>query len=151
MTKTLGEVFTEARKITKPTEKTEFLRKHLSPALAWLLQLAFNDDVKWLLPEGTPPYKAEKAGPGLTESHLMREMRRLYIFLDGGEPGLKQLRRELIFRDMLQVLDNDEVELLISVKDKTFPKVFKCTKAFVEKTFPGLLQQPFTLKFIRNR
>jgi Family of unknown function (DUF6433) len=149
MTQTLGEVFVAGRKLTKADERVQHFRKHLSPALAWTLQLAFNDQVKWLLPEGTPPYKPEVAGPGLTESHLMRELRRLYIFLEGGEPGLTQLRRELIFRDMLQILDANETELLISIKDKTFSKQFKCTKAFVEKTFPGLLQQPFNIHFRR--
>jgi len=149
MTRTLGEILDTARKMTKPTEKTEYLRHHYTLGLGWFLMLAFSD-VKWLLPEGTPPYQAGRATAGLTASHLVRELRRFYIFLDGGNPGLKQLRREMIFRDLLQTLDPTEVELLLSVKDKTFAKDFKCTEAFVRKTFPGLLESPFDIHFIKE-
>jgi hypothetical protein len=149
MTRTLGEVLDAARKLTKPTEKAAYLQQQMSPALAWLLQLAFSE-VKWLVPEGTPPFKPEPGGPGLTASHLMRELRRLYIFLEGGIADLAQIRRELLFRDLLQVIDKTEVELLIAVKDKKFAKQFKCTEAFVKKTFPGLLETPFSIHFLKQ-
>lgn len=147
MTRTLGEVLVLVRDADTKS-KVDVLQKYQSSGLCWLLQLAFSG-TKWALPEGLPPFTPDPGPIGLTASHLLRELRRLYIFLDGGAPQLAQLRREIMFRDLLQTLDKNEIALLTSVKDKTFSKEYKLSKAQVEKAFPGLLAAPFNVRFIR--
>jgi len=150
MRKTLGEIFEAHRKLIKNVDKVEHLRKHACPALFYFLQLAFNEQVEWVLPEGAPPFKQDKNPFGRTGSHLGRELRFVYLFLKGGNDGLRQTPREVRFRNMLELLHEVEVELLLSVKDKTFDKKFRCQKKIVEEAFPGLLEQPFSLRYLRG-
>lgn len=147
MRKQLGEIFEEVRRQPTLPKKSEVLKANAAPYLFWFLLLAFKEDVKWMLPEGTPPYKQDPGTAGITPSHLVREIRKMYIFLEGGNTALRPARREQLYRQMLEAISATEVELLTSVKDKTFEKTFKCSRQCVEKTFPGLLEQPFNIRF----
>jgi hypothetical protein len=115
----------------------------------YILKLAFNKP-KWLLPEGAPPYKQDPGSTGLVPSHLMRELKIVYIFLEGGNPRLTQLRREQLFQQVLERLDKTENELILAIKEGTFPMRFKISKKLVEDTFPGLLETTMSVKFLRN-
>lgn len=148
MTKTLGEVFDELRKTTKHEDKMAILQKHRGPGIYYILKIAFNKPA-WALPEGSPPFKPEKAGPGQTPSHLMRELRKLYLFLEGGA-NVTQILREKKFQLMLESLDKTEVEIILALKDGNFVSKFKCSKKLVDDTFPGLIDVPFTIPFLRN-
>jgi|SRR5579872_787534 len=152
MTLTLGEVFEKAKKLPNNTERSAWLRKHAGPGMYYLLKIAFQDPT-WLLPEGAPPFKRDVGadkGAGLTPSHLLRELRTFYLFFQGGNPGLNQLRREKLFQGVLERLDNQEIALVLSLKDKSFTKDYRVTRNLVDQTFPGLLQTPFTTKFLRG-
>lgn len=96
----------------------------------------FDPSIKWLLPEGVPPYKPNDL---VDQQHrFYTEARKLYLFIEGGNPNLKQLRRETLFIELLECLDPADAKLLISVKDKTltYPGV---TKDIVNLAFPGLI------------
>jgi hypothetical protein len=146
---TLGEVFDKNRNLKTNEEKTAWLRKNAGPGVYYILKLVFNKP-KWLLPEGAPPYKQDPGSTGLTPSHLMRELKIVYIFLEGGNPRLTQLRREQLFQQVLERLDKTENELILAIKEGTFPMRFKISKKLVEDTFPGLLETPMSVKFLRN-
>ena len=75
----------------------------------------FHPDVKWALPEGVPPYrKSEVDVPAM----LHQEARRLYLFWEGGNPNLKPARREQLFINLLESLNQDDAELILAAKDK---------------------------------
>jgi hypothetical protein len=99
-----------------------------------VLQYMFHPDVKFLLPEGDPPYRPSQFdNPGA----LFSEARRLYIFIEGGNPNLSQVKRENLFIDLLQTIDQDEAKLIVAMKDKKSP--FKgLTKDVVVAAFPEL-------------
>lgn len=155
-----SEIFETNKKLKTNAEKSEWLKKNAGKPLFYLLWLAFSDKVKWLLPEGVPPYTAWETArgdapgrrnrPGSEPSDLLRELRRLYVFLDGegGGNNLTQLRREKIFQEVLEGLSKSEVNVLVAVKDKKLDKEYKLSRKLLDETFPGLLDAPFTLRFI---
>lgn len=146
---TLGELFDKARNMKTNEEKSAWLRKNAGPGVYYILKLAFNKP-KWVLPEGAPPYKQDPGTAGLVPSHLMRELKIVYIFIEGGNNRLSQLRREQLFQQVLERLDKTENEIFLSLKDGNFATKFKLSKKLVDDTFPGLLDLPLSLKFLRN-
>jgi hypothetical protein len=142
----LDEVFGDVYKKVKHEDKIKVLRDHASQPLFYLLRLAFNE-VPWALPEGAPPYKPFEGRRGAAPSDLMRECKRLYVFLGGLEPNMKQFKREKFFQDILESIHSTEAELLIAIKDRTLEKKYRCPRKVVEAAFPGLLNPPFDLKF----
>ena len=95
--------------------------------------------IKWLLPEGDPPYKKNET-PWDNQGALHHEVRRFYLFTEGdteAQRNLKQVRREQLFVDMLENLPAEEAEILLGMKDRRLP--FKgLTKKFVMECFGGL-------------
>ena len=143
----LGEILTHQKPLTKTTDKVAWLQKHHSAGLTYLLALA-HAEVEWDLPPGAPPFKQDSGPIGLTPSHLMRELRILYLFLKGGSP-VKSYRREQLFQQLLERLHSDEVAIVMALKEGKFPSTYRCTKAVVNGAFPGLLDQPFDLRYIK--
>ena len=115
-------------------KQAEFLQSHpKSQLLASFLQLAVNKNIKWLLPEGEPPYKpAQHAEWGI----LYQESRRMYLFLEGGHPTLKNRQREKIFIEVLESVHPDDAKLLILLKDQKLPEGLD--EKQVIKAFPGI-------------
>ena len=143
----LGEILTHQKTLTKTTDKVAWLQKHHSTGLTYLLAMA-HAEVEWDLPPGAPPFNQDPGPIGLTPSHLMRELRILYLFVKGGSPVLPR-RREQLFQQLLERLHSDEVAIVMALKDGKFPSTYRCTKAVVNGAFPGLLDQPFDLKYFR--
>lgn len=123
----------------KSTEaKVEELRKHANPTLTTILKYALDPTIKWALPEGAPPYKPNE----FPDQHgvLYAETRRLYLFLEGGNPNLSKLRRETLFIQLLENVDPEDAKLLIAAKDKTVPYKNINLKV-VTQAFPGLIAE----------
>ena len=59
--------------------------------LRTVFRLAYDPIVKWALPEGTPPYKPCEFD---NEGALYGELRRMYLFMEGGNTNLTPLKRE---------------------------------------------------------
>lgn len=133
----LAEILKKASEIEKKADKIEWIRRNDSPALRALLKYAFDPKVKFLLPEGAPPYKPNEL-PDL-QSVLYSELRKLYLFIEGGNDNLNPTRREYLFIQLLENLDKEDAELIAAVKDKKVP--YKgITKKFVDEIYPGLLE-----------
>ena len=133
----LAEILKKTSEFEKKQEKIDWLIKCDSVALRTLLKYAYDPKIKFILPEGAPPYKVNDL-PDL-QSVFYNELRKLYLFVEGGNPNLKQVRREYLFVQFLENLDKEDAELLVAVKDKKIP--YKgITKKFVEEMYPGLLE-----------
>jgi hypothetical protein len=114
-------------------KKVEILRQNNSPVLQGILRMPFHKDLRWLLPEGKPPFKpTDEIG---TQGRLFSEWRRLYLFFPG--TPLNQTKREMIFIQILETLDPNDADLLCAVKDKKMPYK-SVTKSLIEKAFPGI-------------
>jgi hypothetical protein len=132
----VAEFLEKVGKLKKREEKIAALQHNDSFVIRTILQGAFDPKIKWALPEGTPPYKPNELVD--QENVLIRECRRLVHFVEGGNPGLKQLRRETLFVEMLESVAPKDAILLCAIKDKKLP--FKgITVDIVKEAFPGLI------------
>ena len=134
----LPTIFAEIAKAKTKEDKKGVLLKHgQNGALKEVLKYAFHPDIKFLLPPGNPPHKTvvdETDNP----TYLYGLIRKLYLFVEGGNPSLKPARREYLFIEMLESIHSLEAELLLQIKDKKI-KCKGLTYNLVKETFPELI------------
>lgn len=119
-------------------EKVAFLRNHDSVALQTVLRYAFDPSIVWDLPAGDPPFKPCPY-PG-QELRLMTEVRRLYLFVAGGNPNLTKVRREALYIELLESVHPEDAKLLNAVKNKKIP--YKgITAKLIKETWPNLIME----------
>ena len=135
----IHEVFEFVEKEKDVAARVAILQKNDSKVLRDLLQMNFDPSIKMDLPEGTPPYKADKNIPvGMGESNIFVEARRLYIFMP--DKVLPKMKKEMLFIQILEGLHYLESEMLIAVKDKCLQKKYKgLSEKVVREAFPDLL------------
>ena len=107
MYKSYSEIFQEVEKAKTKKEKQDVLRKYSGPVLKQILGMTYNPNVKWLLPEGDPPYKPLDSSTDM-QGRLESELRRFHLFIEGNtdtQRNLKQVRREALFIDLLESID----------------------------------------------
>lgn len=119
MKSTIFEILDKVDKAQTRSEKINLLRKNDQQPFRDLLQGCFDARIKWLLPEGPVPFKPNKAKN--LEGVLWPEIKKLYLFVEGGNPNLSQSKRETLFIQLLETLDIKEANLLVSIKDKVMP------------------------------
>src|SRR6056300_840599 len=133
---TVHEIFTKINNAKDKPKKIEVLKRYDQPYIRQLLKAAFDPKIKWILPEGTPPYIANEAPVGTEHTLLKNETRRLYLFIEGGDNTVSKTRKETLFIQLLEGLHQTEAELLINVKDKKLNKVYKgLTAEMVKESF----------------
>lgn len=141
----IHEVLQKVAQAGSRDEAVSILRSNDTVVLRTILNLNFHPDVKFILPEGEPPFKKETSLPiGVSDTSLFQEARRLYLFVEGKSPaGLTRAKRESQFIHMLEGLHWTEAELLISLKEKALEKRYPGLDAFIVlATFPGLIPEP---------
>ena len=136
MTKSISEILKEAASRKKITDRAEVLQANDSPVLQGVLKLAFQKEIKWALPEGTVDYNETKSVDN--QQVLFSEFGKFYMFLEGGMPELRQLKRETIFIQMLEALDPEDAKLILAIKDHVMPYE-GITDRVVDLAFPGLI------------
>ena len=134
----ISEVLQKVSNAKTKARKIELLQQHNTDALRMLLIWNFDDSVISELPTGEVPFQANEAPVGTEHTVLEKEARLLYNFVQGGNNGLQQSRRENMFIQMLEGLHQDEANVLCLVKDKQLGKKYKITKACVSEAFPQI-------------
>ena len=145
-------------------KKVEILKEYANPALKSILIWNFDDSVVSLLPDGDVPYadandqtvysgtlsdnlRKEASGgesatgqdlDGRGRTSLRREYQNLYHYVKGGNRSLNNIRREMMFINLLRALHPMEAELLILVKDKNLESKYKITKETVTEAYPDI-------------
>ena len=137
--KLVSEVLAEAGKIVIREERIKFLRLNKSPGLTDILRINYDDSIVSVLPLGAPSYKQDDAPKGYEYTILNKAYTQFKYFFKGPvSSGMKPLKREGLFLNLLESLNPEEAELLIAAKDKKM-KSKGITKRLVNDTFPGLL------------
>ena len=132
----LFQILEKASELKSTQEKVDFLRSQNNNALLAVLKYTFDPKIIWDLPDGAPPY-TPCIYPA-QELRLMSEVRRLYLFVKGGNPNLTKLKREALYIELLESIHPQDAVLLISMKDKKIP--YKGINAkLVKEAFPGLI------------
>lgn len=135
MKKSIYNILKECSEPRSVKDRVELLRKNGMPVVQQILKYAFDPNIKFLLPEGKPPYKPNSYVD--QEGILFSEARKLYLFVEGGNNNLKPFRREMLFIQFIEGIDKNDAELICAVKDKKLP--FKSiTSDVVKQAFPNL-------------
>jgi hypothetical protein len=133
MRKAISTILEEASNFKHKKKKIEFLRKNDHAGLRAFVNLAFNEQIEWLLPEGEPPYKP---CPHVeSEGVLYHEIKKLYLFMKGGNNNLHQRKREMLFIQLLESVTPEDARLLLALKDKQWPYRNTLPKKIFEEAF----------------
>jgi hypothetical protein len=122
-------------KLPDEQEQIKCLQANDCEPIRIILQYCFHPSAKWLLPEGPPPYKPCEY-PNV-DNMLYGEAKKLYLFLEGGNNSLNQLKREKMFIDLLESITPADAKLLISVKEKKLPFTGLSPET-IKKAYPGI-------------
>jgi hypothetical protein len=132
----VSEFLENVSKFKKKEEKVKVLQENDHFAIKTILQGAFDPRITWLLPEGDPPYKPSDLVD--QENVLIHDVRKLVHFIEGGNPNLKQNKRESMFVEMLETIAPADAKLLCAIKEKKLP--WKgITPEIVREAYPGLI------------
>lgn len=135
----LPEIFEQVEKAATVQDRKNILLKHNSPVLVEILKMNFHPDIKFKLPEGEPPFKRDGVPMGLADSNLYKEMRRMYVWINPPE-NLHKIKRETLFIQLLESINEKEAVLLCAVKDKDLTRIYpNVTYELTNDTFPGVL------------
>ena len=119
-------------------EKVDLLQEYNNNGLRSILIINFDESLKFLLPEGEVPFKANEAPAGTDHTRLDVEYRGLYRFFKGGDSTLKTMRREQLFVQLLEGLHKDEAEMLVLACNKDLQSKYRITKQAVSEAFPAI-------------
>jgi hypothetical protein len=134
----MSEVLQKISNAKTKKEKIELLIRYKTNALQAILIWNFDDSIISLLPEGDVPYTPNEAPIDTEHTRLLHEYRILYNFVKGGNDGLASNKRELMFIQLLESLQQDEAAVLCMVKDKLLGKKYKITKACIGEAYPEI-------------
>ena len=129
----ISEILDKVSKAKTKQNKIALLKEHDSQALRMVIKASFDPKIKWALPEGEVPFKRNEAPAGTEHSTLAYESRRLYHYIEGGNPSLSQTKRETMFVQMLEGLHDTEADVLVAAKDKSLHQAYKGLSANVVK------------------
>ena len=137
--KGLGEIFKSIKAKRSPAaiKKALLEANQEEPMVGEVLKYAYHPGIIWELPETDPPYTAlEKNNDA--QNMLYSQFRTLYLFCRGGNPNLKQLRRESLYVELLESVDPDDAILLLEMKNK---KIKYIKEDIAMEVFPELFPE----------
>tara|TARA_B100000287_G_scaffold390785_1_gene401970 strand:+ start:330 stop:821 length:492 start_codon:yes stop_codon:yes gene_type:complete len=120
-----SEILDKLGKIKSKKDKVSHLKEHNSDSLRMVIKASFDPKIKWSLPEGEVPFRPNEAPEGTEHSVLSYEARKLWHYIEGGDPTLTQNKRETMFVQLLESLHPDEADILVAAKDKVLHQKYK--------------------------
>ena len=120
-----SEILGKVSKLKTKKEKVTHLQQYNTDSLRMVIKASFDPKVKWALPFGEVPYRANEAPEGTEHNMLSYEARKLYHFIEGGNNLITQNKRESMFVQMLEGLHPDEADILVAAKDKILHQKYK--------------------------
>jgi hypothetical protein len=158
------EILELASKQRSNAKKVEVLKTYAHDSVKSIFIWNFDESVISLLPEGDVPYadandqtvysgtlsenlaKEASGGESATgqdldgrgKTSLRREYQNLYHFVKGGNRNLNNIRREMMFINLLRGLHPKDAEILILTKDKKLSSKYKITKENVAEAYPDI-------------
>ena len=130
----LAQSIEKIEKQTTKAKQIEFLKKYSSKELKIVLGYGMDPGVKWLLPETDPPYKPLEQSTD-QEGRFYQEVDKLEYFIATPEGlNVKQIRREVLFIQILESIDPRDALLLLRMKNRKL----KIKKDAVKEAFPNL-------------
>ena len=161
------EVFDLVSRQRTKAKKVEALKKYEDLSIKALLIWNFDETIESALPPGEVPYsgydeqnvyngtltdKIDEAARQMYENGsfslgstdadakttLRSQWKNLYHFVKGGNGGLSQTRREMMFINLLESVHPLEAEIVVLVKDKELESKYKIPFEVVQEAFPDI-------------
>lgn len=133
----ISEIINKLPSLKTKAEKIQWLKDNDSIPLQIILRLTYDPEIEFLVPDTAPPWK-KNAYVGV-EGMLYKEARRLRIFIKGtGYDDLKQTKRETLFINLLEDINNDDAVLLTKMIAQKPLKGL--TRKLLDEVFPDLFQ-----------
>lgn len=133
----IGEILDLLKAAKNKQERVQILQTHSSDPLKKFLYLALNPDCQMDLPEGTPPFKPLTKPDGFGDTTIAASIRSWYVFFSKSAPQVTQSKRETMFINLLETLDQREANYLIAAKDKKLS--VGVTRKLIDEVFPNLI------------
>ena len=121
----ISEILDKVSKLKTKKEKVAWLKQNNSDGLRMVIKSSFDPKIKWLLPEGDVPFNRNDAPEGTEHTDLHMESRKLYHFIEGGNFDITQNKRENLFIQILEGLQENDADVLVSAKEKSLHRKFK--------------------------
>lgn len=152
-----SDILKTANSFDKDELRIEYLRNNSTAAVKEMININFNPNINFLLPDGSPDlsfgdgteFKPRNNyfpnnSSGDDGATLNYEIRKMYLFVEGLSPNnLTQLKRETLWIQLLNSLGEDEAEDISLCKDKKLQEKYKkLTHELCHKTFPEFVSQP---------
>jgi len=114
----------------------EYIRDDVKAILIW----NFDKGIESAVPAGDVPYKKNDSPEGSAgHTRLVHEWRTLYNFIRGGNDKLSNMRRETLFVQLLESLQESEAEIVCLAKDKDLQSKYRITRNVVEEAYPDVV------------
>lgn len=139
MEKEVFEIFQEFEKLTKRSDKIKFLQEQGKsvPAIKDICRGIYDPRLKFVLPEGKPPYNPNK--PESVPSTLRKLHRQFGDFVEGARSAqMQQFRIEQRFIQLLESIHAEDALIVIDMVNKKSP-VKGLTKKLVTEAYPNML------------
>lgn len=136
--RSVGATFDALAAAKTKAERATILKDDDSLALRSILRLNFDPNLKLDVPEGFPKnYRKSDRPDEFAPTSLKAAVKSFYVFVRASSPKLRQAKREILFLQLLESLDNREARVLVDAKDKKLDAGL--TRKLIEEVFPGLL------------
>ena len=134
--KYIFEILEDISKAKKKADKIQILKQNDTWALKDVIRGSMDMTIKWVIPDGDPPYTPSEAHNHPTD--LRRQNSKFKYFVEGMEKSTPQFKKERMFLLMLEGIHPKDAQVVVNMINKKTPKGL--TRAIVEETFPGLLK-----------
>ena len=121
----ISEILDKVSKLKTKKEKVAWLKDQNTDGLRVVIKSSFDPKIKWLLPEGDVPFRRYDAPAGTEHTDLHMESRKLYHFIEGGNYDITQTKRETLFIQVLEGLQESDADVLVAAKEKSLHRKFK--------------------------
>lgn len=112
------------------------LHKYSDKQLKAFLSYVFDPNIKWLVPEGAPPYTPSTEDANMLRGRIWQDFRILQHFTSVGPyPHMKPAKREELFIGLLQTIHPDDAKLLLYVKDNRALPFKSIDRALIKEAF----------------
>lgn len=133
--KPIPEVLTMANAIEDQEERAKFLTKHMRDAVSKVLACFFNENIEFEKFKNIE-FINKHNKPGVSDSTLDHEVKRLYIFTKQNPVPLERKHQKLI--QVLESMCTEDSNLVLDIIKKKNPYK-NINKNFIKKYFPSVL------------
>lgn len=131
------EIFDRVEAYKLRSKKIEYLASKGDYVIKTILQGAFNERIKLDLPEGSPPFNADKGPVGYSTGALKTKIMKFKYLLPS--VNLPRAKKERMFIEILESVSPKDAEVLIAMKDKKLSEMYtSITVDIVKEAFPKL-------------